>query len=129
MTRVDGARPILAEAPRLELVEMAYPTAEGKRTYADICKWIMSFMRKYKRGTEPWIGLSVYTGHDSATPIGWGLMKTQIDAAKAVSVALGSPNHPIGTCISNAEPMEFTVDDVSNYIIYGTRKPDSRLRE
>lgn len=122
MTWVDEARPILAKARRLELVEMTYPTAEGKRTYAEIGKWILSFLRKYPRGKEPGIGLSVYTGHDSATPIGWDLMKTQIDAAKAVGASLGSPNHPIGIYISNAEPTEFTVDDVNNYIVYGTRK-------
>ena len=78
MTWVDDARHILAKAARLELLEMTYPTAEGKRTYADIYEWIMSFMRKYERGKEPGIGLSVYTTDASATLIGWALMKTQI---------------------------------------------------
>ncbi|NLE59519.1 MAG: PEP-CTERM sorting domain-containing protein [Planctomycetes bacterium] len=123
MTWVDGARPVLAGANRLELVEMAYPTAEGKRTYAEIYNWIMWFVRQYPAGKEPGIGLSVYTGHDSATPIGWELMKTQIDAAKAVGKALGRERHPIGIYISNVQPTEFTVDDVNNYIIFGTRDP------
>ena len=65
----------------------------------------------------------MYTGHDSATPIGWELMKTQIDAAKAVAKKLRKANHPIGIYISNAQPTEFTVDDVNNYILYGTRHP------
>ena len=123
LTWADGARAVLENAAQLELVEMAYPTAEGKRIYADIHSWIMESMQRYSAGREPGIGLSVYTAHDSATPIGWELMKTQIDAAKAVGEALGSPRHPIGIYISNAEPTEFTVDDVNNYIIYGTRSP------
>lgn len=126
MTWDDGARPILESAEQLELVEMTYPTAEGKQTYDEMYAWIMSFMQQYSQGKQPGIGLSVYTAHDSATPIGWELMKTQIDAAKAVGAALGSSNHPIGIYISNAEPSEFTVDDVNNYIIYGTRNPATR---
>jgi len=123
MTWGNGAHSVLENANQLELVEMAYPTAEGKRTYSEIYNWIMWFMQQYSPGKKPGIGLSVYTGHDSATPVSWELMKIQIDAAKAVGEAIGSSHHPIGIYISNAQPTEFTVDDVNNYIIHGTRDP------
>ena len=126
LTWVADARPVIEDHPRLLLMEMIYPTCENKRTYDEVYNWIMSYVKGYSDGKKPGIGLSVYTGHDMKTPVSWELMMTQIDAAKAAGKAIGSDRHPIGIFIANVEPTEFTVDDVNNYIIYGTRSPETR---
>lgn len=123
-TWVPAAIPVIENNPRLLLMEMIYPTCEGLRTYQEIYDNIVWYLNDYSAGKKPGIGLSIYDGHDMTTPISWALMKTQIDAAKAVGLnVFGSSSHPIGIFIADVEPTEFTVDDVNNYIIYGTRTP------
>lgn len=110
--------------PRLQLMEMIYPTADGFTLYQDIYDRIVWYLSNYSDGKKPGIGLSVYMDQAMTTPVSWALMKTQIDAAKAAGLnVFGSSSHPIGIFIADVEPTEFTVDDVNNYIIYGTRTP------
>ncbi len=123
-TWVPAAIPVIENNPRLLLMEMIYPTCEGLRTYQEIYDNIVWYLSAYTVGKKPGIGLSVYYDKDMKMPISWELMKLQINAAKDVGLKeFGSSLHPIGVFIADVEPAEFTVDDVNNYIIYGTRTP------
>ena len=123
-TWVPEAIPVIENNPKLLLMEMIYPTCEGLRTYKEIYDNIIWYLSVYTVGKKPGIGLSVYYDKDMTKPISWELMKIQIDAAKAVGLKeFGSSRHPIGVFIADVETTEFTVDDVNNYIIYGTRTP------
>ncbi len=121
MTWEADAVRIIEDHPRLELVEMVYPTAgpeEPLTTFEEICEYIVWHMQSYLPGKKPAIGLSVYTSHAMDTPVSWELMKLQIDAAKHVGLKeFGSANHPIGVFIADVLPTEFTVDDVNSYIM------------
>ncbi len=124
LTWDPAALAIIANHPRLQLVEMTYPTCEKKTTAAEIYDWIILCLTNYSAGTKPVIGLSVYTGHDMKTAVSWELMKLQIDVAKkAGRDKFGSNRHPLGVFIADMTPAGFTIDDVNNYIIYGTRTP------
>ncbi|MDZ4199445.1 MAG: hypothetical protein U1E27_09190, partial [Kiritimatiellia bacterium] len=65
------ALPILTGLRRLQLVEMIYPTCEGKRTAEEIRGWILACLEPYGEESRPAIGLSVYEAHDNKTPVGW----------------------------------------------------------
>ncbi len=122
LTWEPAALSIIADHPRLKLVEMVYPTAspsEPLTTFEEIRDYILWQMDgRYPPGKQPAIGLSVYTSHAMTAAVPWELMKLQIDAAKWVGLEVfGCANHPIGIFIADLLPTEFTVDDVNEYIL------------
>jgi hypothetical protein len=122
LTWESDALPIIEDHPRLQLVEMVYPTAnllQSEPTFEELRDYIVSSMvGPYHPDKQPAIGLTVYTSHATDTPVSWELMKRQIDAAKYVGrEVFGNPNHPIGIFIADVEPTDFTVDDVNEYIL------------
>ena len=123
MTWDSRAIPLLENQPGLILCEMIYPTTLGATDYASCYDKIVEYVQGYSVGHKPAIGLSIYTNIAMDTCVSWALMAAQIDAAKAAGNAFGSALHPIGIFWADLEPTDFTIDDVNNYIIYGTRTP------
>ena len=123
MTWDSRAIPLLENQPGLIVCEMIYPTTLGATDYASCYDKIVDYVQCYSAGHKPAIGLSIYTSIAMDTCVSWALMAAQIDAAKAAGNAFGSALHPIGIFWADLEPTDFTIDDVNNYIIYGTRTP------